>query len=315
MPTLGRVVIAGGSGFIGVSLARHLTAAGADVAVLSRRPAPRSVPWRTLEWDARTLGPWTDALNGASAIVNLTGRTVDCVKTPDHVDEILRSRVESTLVLGRACRTVPNPPPVWVQMSTAHIYGDPPSARCDESSPLGLGLAPDVGRAWESAFASAALASQRTVILRTSFVVGRPNPGGAGALGKLGLLARLGLGGVVGAGTQGMSWLHERDMNRIFERAITDASMAGVYIASSPGPVSQREFMKTLRRHAGGLGRLGIGLPAPAPLVRLGAPLVLRTDPELALYGRYVLPSRLLAEGFEFTFPHLDQALKDVHGG
>lgn len=310
------VVIAGGSGFIGISLARSLTSLGASVIILSRSPAREpspDAPWRTLQWDARTLGPWSAALNNAAALVNLTGRTVDCIKTPDHKDEILRSRVESTRVLGEACRAVASPPPVWVQMSTAHIYGDPPSAYCDESSALGHGLAPDVGRAWEAAFADAALPNQRKVILRTSFVIGRPNPGGQGALGKLGLLARLGLGGRVGSGTQGMSWLHELDMNCLFERAITDSSMSGMYIATAPNPVSQRDFMRALRRHAGGLGKLGLGLPAPAALVRLGAPLVLRTDPELAIYGRYLIPKRLLAEGFDFKFSDLDQALADLY--
>lgn len=308
------IIIAGGSGFIGASLARHLTAAGATVTILSRTATNPHPHARTLQWDARTLGPWSSALDNAAAIINLTGRTVDCVKTPDHKDEILRSRVESTRVLGEACRAVRNPPPVWVQMSTAHIYGDPPSARCDESSALGHGLAPDVGRAWEAAFEGAALPTQRKVVLRTSFVIGRPNTGGQGALGKLGLLARLGLGGKVGAGTQGMSWLHELDMNRLFERAINDANMHGVYIATAPNPLSQRDFMRALRRRAGGLGTLGIGLPAPAPLVRLGAPLVLRTDPELALYGRYLIPRRLLDEGFEFKFTDLDAALANIFG-
>jgi uncharacterized protein len=305
-----KIIIAGGSGFLGVSLATHLAGLGADVVVLSRKPSRGT--GRTVQWDARTLGPWTAELDGASGLVNLVGRTVNCVKTPDHCDEILRSRVEATRILGEACRAAKSPPPVWVQMSTAHIYGDPPTVRCDEQSPTGFGFAPDVGRAWEEAFTAAALPSQRAVILRTSFVIGKPNAGGAGALGTLALLARLGLGGRVGSGRQGMSWLHERDMNRIFERALRDDSMGGMYIASSPEPVAQHEFMRELRRHAGGIGRLGIGLPATTPMVRIGAPLFLRTDPELALYGRYVLPRRLIAEGYEFAFPRLPEAMKNL---
>lgn len=303
------IVIAGGSGFLGTSLAGHLKTAGADVAILSRRAtgAARHVPW-----DARTLGDWSACLDGAAGLINLVGRTVDCIKTPDHCDEILRSRVEATRVLGEACRAVTTPPRVWVQMSTAHIYGDPPVARCDERSPLGYGLAPTVGRAWEQAFAESVLPAQRSVVLRTSFVIGRANAGGAGALSKLSLLARLGLGGRVASGTQGISWLHELDMNRIFERALTDESMRGTYIASSPNPVPQAEFMRELRRHAGGLGALGIGLPAFEWMVRLGAPLVLRTDPELALYGRFVLPRRLLDEKFKFSFPAIGAALADL---
>jgi NAD dependent epimerase/dehydratase family enzyme len=236
MPPSGKVVIAGGSGFLGVSLATHLARQGVEVVILSRRPA---AGFHHVAWDARSLGPWTACLDGAAGLVNLVGRTVDCIKTPDHRDEILRSRVEATRVLGEACRAVANPPPVWVQMSTAHLYGDPPEVRCDESSPFGEGLAPFVGRAWEEAFAAAKRPDQRGVVLRTSFVVGRRNPGGAGAL----------------------------------------------------------------------------GLPAFAWMVRLGAPLVFRTDPDLALYGRYVIPRRLLNEGFAFDFPDLGPALPDLYRG
>lgn len=308
-----KVVIAGGSGFIGVSLAGHLCRAGASVIVLSRRDVGSLGECKSLRWDGRTVGEWCECLNDAAAVVNLAGRTVDCVKTPDHCDEILRSRVEATRVLGAACRVVERPPRVWVQMGTAHIYGDPPEARCDEGAPLGYGLAPHVGKAWEEEFARAVMPSQRGVVLRTSFVVGRRNAGGAGALGKLGLLARLGLGGVVGSGRQGMSWLHEADLNRIFERAITNPDMRGAYIASSPTPVSQREFARALRRCAGGLGGMGIGLPTFEWMVRIGAPLLMRTDPELALYGRYVVPARLVAEGFAFQFSEIDAALVDLY--
>jgi hypothetical protein len=240
--------------------------------------------------------------------VNLVGRSVDCVKTPNHQDEILRSRVEATRTLGLAVRRVDAPPPVWVQMSTAHIYGDPPEVVCTEDSPFGYGLAPLVGRAWEREFEQAALPTQRRVVLRTSFVIGRDRGAGGGALARLLTLVRLGLGGTVGSGSQGLSWIHEADMNRLFERALTDERMQGAYIASSPNPTSQREFMKTLRRVVG----MPIGLPAFSWMVRIGAPLFMRTDPELALYGRYVVSKRLQQVGFEYRFPHLENALRDL---
>src|SRR5688500_5165648 len=146
------IVIAGGSGFLGISLATHLAAAGTSVVILSRH-APKVVgPWRHVSWDARTLGDWRRELDGAAGLVNLTGRSVDCIKTPDHQDEILRSRVEATRVLGQALREIDAPPPVWVQMATADVYGDPPVAVCTETSCLGRGLAPFVGRAWEEAY-------------------------------------------------------------------------------------------------------------------------------------------------------------------
>lgn len=303
----GTVVIAGGSGFLGLSLAEHLAAAGATPVILSRH-RPRDPRWRHLSWDARTIGDWRQALEGAAGLVNLTGRSVDCRKTPDHQDEILRSRVESTRVLGQALRTLDRPPPVWVQMSTAHIYGDPPEVVCTEDAPFGCGLAPLVGRAWEGEFREAALASQRTVILRTSFVLGRDRGVGNGALRRLQLAVRLGLGGRIGTGRQGMSWIHELDFNRIVDRALHDPNLQGAYIVSSPQPVSQAELMRALRRAM----RMPIGLPAMPWMIRFGARWLLNTDPDLALYGRYVLPQRLLDEGFDFRFPQIDEALIDL---
>ncbi len=243
-------------------------------------------------------------LDGAAALVNLAGRTVDCVKTPDHCDEILRSRVESTIVLGRALRKVGNPPRVWVQMATAHIYGDPPDVVCDEDSPFGYGLAPFVGQAWEDALQREAPAQIRKVVLRTSFVLGK----GGGALPKLAALARFGLGGTVGSGRQGISWIHEHDMNRLFVRAIEDEQMSGAYIATAPNPVSNAEFMRELRRAL----RMPVGLPAMGWMVRAAAPL-LRTDPELALFGRYCVSRRLREAGFDFQFPDVRSALRDVY--
>jgi uncharacterized protein (TIGR01777 family) len=305
-----RIVIAGGSGFLGVSLATHLAALDKSVVILSRHAPRVAGPWKHVAWDARSLDDWTKELDGAAGLVNLVGRSVDCIKTPGHRDEILRSRLESTRVLGHALRTVALPPPVWVQMSTAHIYGDPPQLTCTEDSPCGVGLAPLVGRAWEEEYRTQLLPSQRDVILRTSFVIGRNLGAGCGALAKLVPLARVGLGGRVGSGTQGMSWIHETDLNRLFERALFDPTMQGTYVASSPQPVSQIDFMRELRRTVG----MPIALPAFAWMVKLGAKWLLRTDPDLALYGRYVVSQRLESEGFAFQFPELGPALRDLLG-
>jgi uncharacterized protein (TIGR01777 family) len=304
----GPVVIAGGSGFLGISLATHLATSGNPIVLLSRKPPKPRGPWRYVSWDGRTLGEWRRELDGAIGLVNLAGRSVDCIKTPEHQDEILRSRIEATRVLGAAVRSIDAPPLVWVQVSTAHIYGDPPHVVCTEESSFGYGLAPFVGQAWEAEFRASALPSQRQVILRPSFVIGRDRGAGASALGPLQLLVRLGLGGRVGSGTQGMSWIHETDMNRLFERALIDQDMEGAYIASSPNPVSQRDFMKELRRAAG----VPIGLPAFSWMVRVGAPLFLRTDPDLVLLGRYVISKRLEDERFQFQFARLRDALEDL---
>ncbi len=305
-----KVVIAGGSGFLGVSLAHHLADRGASVVILSRNVPKANGPWRHCSWDGRTLGDWRNELNEADGLVNLAGRSVDCIKAPDHQDEILRSRVESTRVLGKALRKIDAPPPVWVQMSTAHIYGDPPVVMCTEDSAFGYGLAPFVARAWEEAFQASMLPSQRGVVLRTSFVLGRNRGAGGGALDTLGPLTRMGLGGTIGDGTQGMSWIHETDMNRLFERGLTDSAMQGAYIASAPHPVSQVEFSRELRRAVG----IPIGLPAFSWMVRVGARFLLHSDPELALYGRYVVSQRLDDDGFDFQFSQLRDALHDLLG-
>ena len=305
---IGRIVIAGGSGFLGMNLARHLADQGCEVVIISRNPPAEKGSWKHAMWDGRRLGDWARHLDGAAALVNLAGRSVDCIKTPDHCDEILRSRIEPTEALGLALRDVQTPPPVWVQMSTAHIYGDPSEdIACDEESALGYGLAPDVGRAWEDAYERSVLSDTRKIIARTSFVLGR----NGGAVHRLAKLARWGLGGKVGHGRQGISWIHEHDMNRLLIRAITNDQMRGAYIFTAPNPVSNEAFMRVLRRV---LGRK-IGLPAAEWMVRFAAPLIMRTDPELALYGRYCASRRLTEEGFEFRFTDIESTLNDLFRG
>ncbi|MFK7789445.1 MAG: TIGR01777 family oxidoreductase [Phycisphaeraceae bacterium] len=298
------VLIAGGTGFLGQVLARHLEALGRPVVVLGRHKPADHCAGRFVKWDGRTVGDWASELVGASAVVNLTGRTVDCRKTPDRCDEILRSRVESVNVLGEALRACEDRPRVWVQAATAHIYGDPPEVICDESAEFGYGLAPFVAQRWEAAFQAACPSDMRAVVLRTSFVLGTTG----GAFPVLRRLASLGLGGKIGSGKQWISWLHIDDMVRIFMRAIDDESMAGIYNVTAPNAVTNANFMRSLRCAIG----MSIGLPSPGWLVRLGAATLLDTDAELPLYGRNIVPKRLLDEGFAFSHAELDTALIDL---
>lgn len=298
-----RVIIPGGTGFLGQSLARVLHHAGYEVVVLTRGTAQTTPVARHVQWDAKTPGDWVQELNGAAAIVNYVGKSVDCRKTEENKRIILESRVDSVRAIGHACRQIPHPPPVWIQQSTAHIYGDTHDEILDESSPIGTGFAPDVGTAWEAALAESVLPAQRVVTLRTSFVLGRHG----GALGTLARIARLGLGGTVGSGRQYISWIHEDDVNAVVLRAMTDASMRGIYVLTGPNPVTNAAFMRELRR---ALGRPW-SPPAPGLMVRI-ASRFMNTDPELALLGRRCVPTRLLAEGFAFQHPDLPEALRDL---
>lgn len=297
-----RVVIAGGRGFLGSLLQEELRRAGFDVVVLTR--TPRSGHPTEIGWDAQSVGEWKLHLDGAKAMVNLVGRSVDCVKNLRNRNEILRSRVQSTRALGLALREIERLPHAWVQMSTAHAYGDPTDEWCDERSQLGTGFAPEVARAWEEEYQKWATTEIRSVLLRTSFVLSRRG----GALPTLARLARLGLGGRIGTGRQGVSWIHERDMMRIMVRAITDSAMSGMYVATAPTPVSMHDFMGELRRAL----HVPIGLPAPAWMVRIGSAL-LRKDPELALLGRYCISRRLGDEGFRFQYPGLRAAIDSLY--
>ncbi len=189
-------------------------------------------------------------------------------------------------------------------MSTAHIYGDPPRQLCTETSSTGYGLAPFVGKSWEQAFYESLPEDTRGVVLRTSFVIGR----NGGALSSLKQIVKLGLGGTVADGSQGMSWIHEYDMNEIIHQAIVNTKYHGMYISSAPNPVSNKEFMQAMRKKL----NISIGFPAPEFMVRLGAKLLFQTDPELVLYGRYVKSERIEQEGFTFKYPHLNMALDNL---
>lgn len=302
----GRIVLAGGSGFIGSALAPRLVEAGYEVTVLTRGESRGAGPVRYRQWDARTAGPWAAELDGAAAIVNLVGRSVDCRKTAANRKVILESRVDSIRALGMACRQLSRPPGVWVQSGTAHIHGDPPGdTLITDDSPLGTGLAPDVAQAWEAALHEAAPPNCRTVILRISFVLGR----NGGALRTLAGLAKWFLGGRTGSGRQWISWIHEADLIAIILRSLSDSSMRGTYLTTAPEPVTNAQFMRELRRAL----RRPWSPPVPAPIVRLGARMM-RTDPELALLGRRCVPQRLLENGVTFEFPSLHQALIDLVG-
>jgi len=307
-----KVVIPGGSGELGTLLASAFGSEGHEVVVLSRRSLPG--PWRVVEWDGVNPGAWTAEVDGCDVVINLAGRSVNCRYTAKNRRDILESRVRSTRAIGRAITTAREPPGVWVQASTATIYAHRYDAPNDERTGLIGGSEPDapekwrfsieVATAWEQAANELELARTRRVLVRSAIVMS-PLPGGTFAL--LRRLVRLGLGGREGDGRQFVSWIHHEDWVRAVEWLIAHIRDWRALNLTSPQPLTNDQFMRTLRRVAG----MPIGLPATRWMLEAGA-LVLRTETELILKSRRVIPTRLIESGFAFQFPEWPAAAEDL---
>lgn len=299
-----RVVLAGGSGFLGQALAKTLLGRGYEVVILSRGTQREGTEIRQLHWDGKALGDWWQAVDGAKAIVNLTGRSVNCRHTPEHRREIMESRVNSVRVLGEAVARCSHPPEVWVQASSLAIYGDPGDRWCDEDAPPAEGFSQEVCKRWEGEFETVGAAGMRKVVMRIGIVLDRDD----GALPVLGRLTRLFLGGRVGNGRQYVSWIHLTDLIRMFVEAIERPEISGVFNITGPNPVTNADFMRQLRS---ALHRPW-SPPVPAWATQIGA-FFMRTEPSLALTGRRCRPRRFLESGFQFEFPELRGALNDLY--
>jgi uncharacterized protein (TIGR01777 family) len=312
-----RIVIPGGTGQVGGILRRRYAAAGHDVVVLSRQPETLEPGVRHRVWDGRTVGDWAEELDGADVVVNLAGRSVSCRYTDEHLRQMMDSRVDSTLAVGSALELADRPPAVWLQMSTATIYADRRDAPNDEATGIIGGHEPDVpaywefsvriAREWEAAQQAATLPHTRRVALRAALVM---SPDRGGIFDYLLWMARLGLGGPVAGGGQYVSWIHATDLCRAIDFLIDRSDLAGPVNLASPGPVPQRELMRDLRR---AWGRRP-GLPATRAMAELGA-WALRSDTELLLKSRRVVPGRLLEAGFAFEHPTWAGAATDLTAG
>lgn len=306
-----RLVIPGGSGHVGGVVARAFAGAGHEVVVLSR--TPRAAPWRTVAWDGRTLGAWAAELEGADAVLNLAGHSVDCRYTPANRARILDSRLDSTRVVGAAIAECAEPPRVWLQASTATLYAHTFGAAHGESGALG-GAEPgapetwrfsiEVATRWERALAEALTPRTRKIALRSAMTM---SPSASGVFGVLSRLARFGLGGPVGGGRQFVSWIHQDDFLAALRFLIAQGEIDGVVNVAAPNPLPYAEFMRALRRAWG----MPIGLPATRFMLELAA-LVLRTESELVLKSRRVVPQRLLEAGFAFAHPEWPAAARDL---
>jgi uncharacterized protein len=299
-----RVVLAGGTGFLGQSLAKALVDRGYEVVILTRSVPREGSEIRQLQWDGKTIGAWRQAVDGAKAIVNLTGRSVNCRHTQEHCREIMESRVDSVRVLGDAVMRSSRPPEVWIQASSLAIYGDPGGRWCDEDAPHVDGFSEEVCKRWEAEFEKVRVAGMRKAVMRIGIVLDAEK----GALPVLARLTRLFLGGRAGTGEQYVSWIHIADLTRMFLEAIERAELSGVFNVTGPNPVTNAEFMRELRH----VLHRPWSPPVPAWATRIGA-FFMRTEPSLALTGRRCRPKRFLENGFHFEFPELRGALADLY--
>jgi uncharacterized protein (TIGR01777 family) len=301
-----RMVIAGGSGFLGRILAEHFTGLGWEVVILTRYP---KAPGETF-WDGETVGGWKCELDGAEALINLAGKTVNCRYNARNRAEILASRVNSTRALGEAIKLCSRPPRIWLNASTATIYKHTFEVAHDEEGEIGSdpdakdAFSIEVACAWEKAFEEAVAPGVRKVALRAAMVLGL---GTNSVFPMLRRLARLGLGGQMGSGEQYVSWVHARDFCRAVEWIMAHEDLRGVINVAAPNPVRNWEMMRIVRKKVRAL----FGLPATAWMLEIGA-FLLRTETELIIKSRRVIPRRLIVSGFQFEFPEMRMAFDDL---
>jgi uncharacterized protein len=307
-----KIVIPGGSGQVGTLLARAFHRDGQEVVVLSRRPDVR--PWRVVRWDGATIGSWQREIDGCDVVINLTGRSVNCRYTVANREEILQSRVLSTRVVGQAIGQARRQPRVWLQASTATIYAHRYDGPNDEYSgilggqeantPSSWRFSIDVVRAWERAFEEAVTEGTRKVALRSAMTLS-PDPGGV--FDMLVGLARHGFGGSAGHGRQFMSWIHYEDFVAAVRWLMDRDDIGGAVNVAAPNPLPNAEFMRLLREACG----LSFGLSTNKWMLEIGA-LFMRTETELILKSRRVVPGRLLEHRFTFQYPNWRNAAGDL---
>lgn len=300
-----KLILAGGTGFLGTVLANYL-APQYEIIVLSRHSLASFESHhniRFVKWDGNTLGAWTHELEGAFGLVNLAGKSVNCRYNKRNKAAIFDSRIASTKVLGAAIASIQNPPAVWLNSSTATIYRHAEDRDMDEmTGEFHDDFSVQVAKLWEQTFYEMPTPHTRKVALRASIVMGRAD----GAFPRFRNLAKLGLGGHQGSGSQFVSWIHEYDFARAVAFLLNNETCLGNFNLAA-NPVTNHYFMNSLRR----VVHVPFGIPAPSWLLKIGMWL-LGTETELLLKSRRVVSTRLKEAGFEFTFPTIEQALFDL---
>jgi uncharacterized protein (TIGR01777 family) len=298
-----KVVIAGGSGFMGEALSHHFKSNGTEVFILTRKANYEKDGIHFINWDGTNLGDWSKHIDGSDLVINLAGKSVNCRYTEANKREIKRSRVDATKIIGEAISKASNPPKVWMNSSTATIFGYSLHEPQDEfSGRIGDDFSMGVARAWEDALNTSNTPNTRKIALRISLVLGKGS-----VLDVLAGQTKFGLGGYHGSGKQKFAWIHIDDVIQLIDYLYGKEDFSGPVNCVSPGIVTDREFMKNLRKTM----KVPFGIPAPSPILKFGC-FIIGTESELILKSRYVIPKRLLEAGYTFKYPNLDQALKDL---
>lgn len=298
-----KIIIAGGTGYLGSSLIKNFSKSTDEVVILTRQTKPNIKNVRYVKWDAETIGAWAQELENASVVINLTGKSVNCRYNEKNKKEIIESRVLSTLAIGRAIQKCIAPPNVWINAGSAAIFGNAGEEFKTESSETGEGFSPDVCKKWEKAFYEIDTPATRKVFLRIGMVLQL----GSGVLKPFMTMVKMGFGGKIGNGNQYLTWIHEEDFINMINWIIEIPKANGIIHCASPKPVKNKDFMKELRE----ICKVPFGFPTPEFILKIGA-VIIGTEPELVLSGRRVVSEILPEHHYVFKYPDLKEALKNL---
>lgn len=299
-----KIVLAGGNGYLGTVLAKYFSDLTDEVIILSRKPQPSNSNIKTILWDGKSEGEWTRYLQNADLLVNLCGKNVNCRYTAKNREEIIKSRLVPTELLGQVIQKMKNPPKLWINITSATIYRHAEDRYQDElNGEIGTGFSVEVCKAWENSFFESQTPQTRKIALRMGIVLGKSD----GAFPRLLNLVKLGMGGKQGNGGQYVSWVHQQDAARSIEWLFQHQEIDGIINCTAPEPVKNHVLMHNIRKAYG----IAFGLPAPAWLLAIGAKII-GTETELILKSRWVKPTLLLNAGFEFRYQKIEAAVRDI---
>ncbi|WP_106915294.1 TIGR01777 family oxidoreductase [Chryseobacterium aurantiacum] len=292
-----KIIIAGGTGFLGENLEKYFTEKGNQVYILTRRPNREN----EIYWDAKTVGEWKNILDHSDVLINLAGKSVDCRYNEKNKKEIYTSRIDSTKVLQEAVNLCTTKPKIWLNASSATIYvHSEKHLNTENSGIIGDDFSMNICKSWEQEFFKTKNEETRKVALRTSIVLGN----NGGAFPKLRMITKLGLGGKQGRGNQMVSWIHIDDFCGAVEWIIQNENITGTVNITAPNPISNEEMMRKLRKQT----NIPWGMNAPVWQLEL-ASIFMKTETELLLKSRNVYPENLLKSGFRFLYPIFDEVI------